>query len=278
MNLSPGIYPGLPFDQYAAIEAANASSLKLVRKSVAHMLAPRKESDAFDLGKTVHSLVLEGSDAFRERTAIWPEVFHTKDGRPTTSRNTSEAHEWRERMESDGLTIIDRATAELVARIARNISANPAARALLERAKPEHECREVTYVWHDEVFEVPCKMRADVIAGLVIADVKTCRSADAPDFRRDIGRYSYHLQAAHYVAGFEAIEGHPPDNFVFIAVETEEPFGCAVWDLDDEGLWSGHVARQEAMAKWADWYHRGCPTDEPVYHQDIQPIGVPRWA
>lgn len=278
MNFSPGIYPGLDFETYLAIDAANASSLKLARKSIQHMLAPRRESDAFDVGRSVHSLILEGWEAFKERTAVWPKTFHTKDGRETSSRNTTEAKEWRERMESEGLTILNRHEVQLVKTIAKKVSENPAAASLLTDAKPRSTCREVTYVWHDKTFDVPCKMRVDAVAGWVMVDLKSCRSAAKADFERDIGRYGYHLQAAHYVEGFRAIEGSDPENFTFIAVETEHPFGCAVWDLDDEGLWAGHVARQEAMTVWADWYHRGCPADEPVYHTDIQPISVPHWA
>lgn len=276
MVLSSGVYPGLDFETYLEIDAANASSLKLARKSIAHMLAPRKESAAFDLGRTVHSLILEGSDTFHERTAIWPKTFQTKGGKESTSRNTAEAKEWRERMESEGRTIIDRSQAETVARIARNVSDNPAARALLERAQPAHECREVTYVWHDEVFDVPCKMRTDAVTGLVIIDLKTCRSAHPDDFARDAARYQYHLQAAHYVEGYRVLEGHPPDYYVIIAVETEEPYGCAVYDITDEWLWAGEVARDEAMAVWAEWHHAGRPATKP-YPEQITALEPPRW-
>lgn len=276
MNLQPGIYPSLDFADYLAIEAANASSLKKARKSIAHMQVPRKSSDAFDIGSSVHSLILEGSDAFRERTAIWPKTFTTKTGKTSTSRNCTEAKEWRERMESDGLVIIDRSQAELVAQIARNVSECSAARALLERATPAHECRELTYVWHDDVHDVPCKARADAVAGSVIVDLKTCRSAHPDDFARDAGRYGYHLQAAHYVEGYRALEGHRPDYYVIIAVETEEPYGCAVYDITDEWLWAGERARDEAMEVWADWHHAGRPETKP-YPDHITALEPPRW-
>lgn len=271
MNLSPGIYAGLPFEEYLAIEAANASSLKLARKSIAHMLVPRTESTAFDLGHSVHSLVLEGLDAFRERTAIRPREFK--------SYREKDARAWRDEMLADGLTVLTHEEAELVKHVAKNISEHPAARELLELSKPRTECRELTYVWHEDEWGVPCKARADMVAdGSILVDLKTARTAFGDDFARAAIRYGYDLQAAHYARGFEVAHGRRPDAFVIIAVETEEPYGVAVYHITDDWLERGAWQRELALDTWSDWYHDGRPDDVTPYSQHITTLELPRWA
>lgn len=271
MTLSPGRYPQLPADEYFALPAANASSLKAIRKSAAHMLAPRRESRAFDVGHAVHALVLEGLDAWRERHAIRPREF--RDYR------SKDAREWRDEQLAAGMTVLTWDDAELVKRIARNVSEHPAAVALLEASKPRHECRELTYVWEDETHRVPCKCRFDLVADADIgADLKTAVSAHHDEFARNAIRYGYDLQFAHYREGFRAVEGRDLAAFMAIVVETEEPYGVAVYHITDEWLERGLWQRELAMADWADWYAAGMPTDVPPYHQFVTELPLPRWA
>lgn len=279
IHLDPGIYPGLPFDEYAALPFANASTLKRARISMAHALVPRKDSTAFDLGHSVHSLILEGLDAFRERTAVWPRQFMTKKGEPSSSRNTGEARRWKAEQEAAGLVILDREEVELVMRVAKNVSECPSAAALLRQALPREKCRELTYVWHDETYDVPCKCRFDGIADETIAlDIKTTQSAHHDDFARSVVKYGYHLQAAHYREGYRAQHGRDIDHYVIIAVETTEPYGCAVYELGDEWLDRGWEERDRALEVWADWYHDGRPLDVRPYSPEPQLLPMPRWA
>lgn len=280
-DTTAGVYPGVSFADYLAIDACNASSLKLARKSIAHMLVPRKESSAFDLGTSVHSLILEGLDAFRERTAIWPQTFMTKTGKESTSRNTTEAKEWKAQQEADGLLILDREEAELVKQVAKNVSECSAAANLLELATPRHACRELTILWDDPEHDVPCKMRADIVADeTLLVDLKTCRSAHPDDFARDAVKHGYDLQAAHYWSGYEVTHGRAPDAYIILAVETQPPYGCAVYNLSDpacdwidRGLWE----REIAIETWAEWWHAGRPETKP-YPETITPLQLPRWA
>lgn len=92
----PGIYFGLPEDDYFAIEALSASGLKYLRVSPLDFWARSwmnkirdedfgDESDAKTLGKAYHARILEGVDAFRSRFAAdlnpadFPEALHTAE-------------------------------------------------------------------------------------------------------------------------------------------------------------------------------------------------------
>lgn len=271
--LDPGKYIGLPTDDYFALTAANASSLKAARKSIAHMLMPRESRTAFDLGHAVHSLVLEGRDAYRERVAIRPKEF--------SDYRSKDARAWRDEQLAEGRTVLTREEADLVVSLAKRVDQHPAAYELLRMGAGSHN-REVTYVWHDDEYDVPCKARWDLLAhddeGTIGVDLKTTRAAHADDFTRSIVNFGYDLAAAHYREGFRAIEGRDIDAFCIIAVETEQPYGVAVYQIDEEWLELGAHKRDLAMEVWADWYHSGRPVDLPVYPETIQTLTAPRWA
>lgn len=274
VTLDPGKYTQLPSEDYFAVTAANASSLKAARKSLAHMLMPREHKAAFDLGHAVHALILEGGEAFRERVAIRPKEF--RDYR------SKDARAWRDEQQANGLTVLTHDEAELVKFVAKRVMAEgSASRSLLEMS-PSRDDREVTYIWNDDEYDVPCKCRWDLLAsdehGTIGVDLKTTRDAYADDFVRGVVRYGYDLAAAHYREGFRAIEGRDIDAFVIIAVEVEQPYGVAVYQLNEEWLDLGAHKRDLALEVWAEWFHSGMPTDVPVYSNHIQQLEMPRWA
>jgi hypothetical protein len=58
----PGVYPGVPFRDYIALDAVSSTLLKAMRRSPAHALAKRDEpqwSDALMLGDATHLMTLQ---------------------------------------------------------------------------------------------------------------------------------------------------------------------------------------------------------------------------
>ena len=107
---------------------------------------------------------------------------------------------------------------------------------------------EVTGMWNQH--GAPCKSRMDYLAGATIFDVKTCRDASPDGFARQIASFSYHLQAAHYSAGYREIVGWDLDRFMFIAVETEAPYMCRLYTLDPRSLQTGRLMMERAALGW----------------------------
>lgn len=248
-----------------------ASASRLKAKTIRHMLAPRYESSVFDLGTAIHSLVLEGLDVFRERHPVRPSEW--KDWR------TKDAQAWRAEQQAEGRIVLDRSDAATVKRVAAGIRENASACALLERSIG---MREVSYFWQDEEFDVPCRCRFDALAidgGQYIAvDLKSTQSAHPAEFGRSAVNFGYDLQAAHYSAGFEAVEGDQLLGWTIIAVEKAEPYGVAVYELGEEWIARGRESRREGLQRFSDWWHAGRPTDEPVYPTTITRLQLPRWA
>jgi len=83
-----------------------------------------------------------------------------------------------------------------------------------------------------------------------IIDIKTTKSADFWTFRREIFKYSYALQSAHYRDIVEQITGKPA-RFIFCAIEKEAPFGIQLFELDEESHLEADTKRRELIRGWA---------------------------
>jgi hypothetical protein len=89
------------------------------------------------------------------------------------------------------------------------------------------------------------KCRPDRIIGSTLVDVKTC--GDIGMFEKSIANYNYHIQAAFYMDVFELATGTKPGNFLFIAVEKQAPFDCAIIQLSKEYLEIGRMQYKKAL-------------------------------
>jgi len=91
---------------------------------------------------------------------------------------------------------------------------------------------EVSYFWGD------CKARYDAIHTDTgwIYDLKTTEDASEGGFVRSVCNFMYDIQAAHYLAGYEAVHGKPAQGFKFVCVEKKYPYECVVWELTQAWL------------------------------------------
>lgn len=82
-----------------------------------------------------------------------------------------------------------------------------------------------------QIYGLPFIAIKDAIGPRFIMDLKSTKSAYEQDFNRDIFNYDYDLQGGIYTA----IERDYPDYYI-LAVEKEEPYGCAVFHLQGDIL------------------------------------------
>ncbi|KXX64207.1 hypothetical protein AY586_14765 [Marichromatium gracile] len=149
------------------------------------------------------------------------------------------------------------------------VMAQPFARALLADGDPE-----VTMLWERD--GVSCKARADWVCGghQVIVDLKTAADAGEQGFRRAVGQWKYHLQAAHYIDAARAT-GLGERTFVFIVVESEPPHGVALYQLGEREVHAGGVRIRRAMDAYRECIDTG---HWPGYPTEISPIELAPWA
>lgn len=87
-----------------------------------------------------------------------------------------------------------------------------------------------------------CRIKPDFLSPdfRILGDLKSTTDCSRNAWRRTVWGQRYDVQMAFYALGVQAITGVMPTNWVWIAVDSEEPFDCAVYLLDD-------VSRDKAM-------------------------------
>jgi len=245
---------GLTFDEYAAIDAVNFSTLKDADKSMAHYRYrcdhPRTDTPRFAFGRAVHTAVLE-PDRFALEYAVW-------DG----GRRGTNAYKEFEAV-NEGRTVLSADDYDACLAVRDAVRAHPAASDLLRGDS------EVTVTWTDPDTGLECKARVDHINEDCIVDLKTAASTDPREFGNTVGKYLYHGQLAHYSNGVRL-----PGNPHIIAVEIEPPYDVVVYRLPDEALHAGQQLVADLLAHVAACNDTGV---WPGRFSAVQDLALPNW-
>lgn len=236
MDAQPGVYLGLTFDQYLAIDATNNGSLSRFKKSPRHYRFATSEepSASKTLGVLVHGAVLEPLEVMR-RFVVMPDFAkhpsnRTKNGEPTTFKTS-----WALQQEADfaamhvGREFVSQQEFDAMLAISQSVAAEPAARAILQSGGDA----EVTIVWHDADTGVLCKGRIDKLAPPKLGDLKT--SADVDKFRRSYRDFAYYRQLAFYLDGYAQLTGDVLEPWI-VLVESAPPYCVQVAPVCDEDI------------------------------------------
>ena len=247
----------MTFAEYRAIEAMNWSSLKLMDNPRLYQWRqehPQPERAALSLGSAVHCAVLEPDD-FDARYVIRPEGIdlRTKAGRA-----------WRSDV-CNGRSMVS----ETVALCRDSVMANPEARELVESATTEQ-----TATWTDTT-GVECKARLDALCTNEFSDIKTT-SKPLDQFEREVARHMYHGQIAFYGDGAHAA-GMTSSTLAsyIIAVETVEPYDCAVFRLPPHIVEAGRRLYRSFLDNWLTCRETGL---WPGRYPGMNWLDLPPWA
>jgi exodeoxyribonuclease VIII len=260
----------LIIEQYHALDPVSKSQLDTLDLSPAIFFArhraagrPAPTAKAGQLeGQLAHCSVLE-PDEFHKRYAIGP----------TVNRNTKV---WKEFVEENaGAVAIQHDQYEAATRQAVSVRALPEIGEALQNGKAE-----VSAFWTDEQTGVACRCRPDWVndcgdAGVILLDLKTYSSANPHEFRKQVARKRYDVQAAFYSDGYAAASGRPVLGFVFVAVETEYPFAANAFMLDEESLEAGRAKYRKNLRTYAECERT---STWPGYSTGIDIIRLPQWA
>jgi exodeoxyribonuclease VIII len=259
--------------EYHAHHALGSSQLKEILRSPLHFFAkyrapdrePMEPTPQMQFGTVVHSAILE-PDTVSQIAIAMPD-----DAPDKRSKDGKAWHEAFAR-EAAGKIILtaDRMADALT--IANVVRADPTCAALLA------DCDfETSGFWRDRETGVECKFRPDAIKRdrSIIIDVKTTADASAEAFAKSIANFRYDVSAAHYIDGaLEAFDSQP-HSFIFIAVETFEPFALAVYRADATVTSKGDHDRRRALRRYAECMATG---EWVGYESGINPISLPKWA
>lgn len=254
----PGLYPGIPEDEYHA-DPVPGGSLSV---SGAKLLLPPNcpaiydwtrthppRTRSMDLGTTVHGLVLgTGPDIA---------VLDYPD------RRTKKYKEEEAAAIAAGKVPMLRKDYAEAETIATAVTEHDTAGALLDGIDAE-----VSMFWTCPDTGIWLRGRMDghaqFVGQPVITDLKTTADASPEGFRRSVAKYGYYMQGPWYREGLAACLGCEPCDvdFVFIVIPTVPPYLPMLYRLtgadDERGQLQGRKAREiyrdcTETGTWPSW-------------------------
>jgi len=189
------------------------------------------DSPALRFGNLVHTLILEPKEFQRKFVVINPE----DRPEPNKSMASKLNKAWKIKMEEREGIVIGMDQYNLALNLRDKLSRIDEVKAILDNSE-----KEVPKCWIDFNTMRKCKGKADIVVdgGDMLVDIKTT-SKPISEFRKSAYRYNYHRQAAFYLDGFGAKE------FVFIVVETQEPYQVGIFRCTENFIDQG---RQEYIS------------------------------
>ncbi|MHC4621811.1 MAG: PD-(D/E)XK nuclease-like domain-containing protein [Planctomycetota bacterium] len=263
----PGIYPGIPFDEYREWDAVNNTMLGvLADKSPLHAKEyhenPPEPTEAFSFGSALHTRILE-CDKFPARYIVAPKV----DRRTKAGKEAWAAFE----KTAEGKDIISDTDYETIQAIAASLEQH-AINSYVRDGQAE-----VCIVWIDKDTGLLCKARLDYVHPqyAFLIDVKTTRDASPEGFAKALWNYRYYQQCAWYLDGWLTITQEENGAFVFVAAEKTPPYAVAAYEMHEDVIRAGRKAYRAAL----DTYKHCLETDVwPSYSASVEMMNLPTWA
>ena len=269
----PGIYRDISNSEYHSGEGLAASHLRELLRSPLHYITrvntSSKETPAMKLGTAVHCAILE------------PERFEIEYiEAPVIDRRTKDGKALWSELEQSGRIVLSSDEYLKITQMASAVRNHEIASKLIFGGAAEQSVYWNQQVSSLDVPEILCKARPDYIKplkkGYVIVDIKTTQDANISEFQKKAYyQWCYHLQAAHYVRGFEAVTSEKVVAFMYIAIESEPPYAISVFKAGDDYLEAGKKKTHELYELYAN-----CVANDswPSYSSEIQELRLPKWA
>lgn len=255
--MKPGVYD-MPPEEYHASPALSASFAKALTKYVpararAEFLADRV-TKAKALGTAVHTVMLgDGPDL----------VAIDGDGR------TKAVKEAKAEAVAAGKQVVTGDEYNQIHGMATSLREHVQAHTLLTSGAPER-----SLFWDEG--GVACRARLDVLPypiegrRMLVPDLKTAAEADDWSFAKSIGDYGYHQQADWYCRGLRALGLAEDPEFLFVVVESKDPYLVNVCALDNDAKEAGRVLNDRALRIFAQCTETGT---WPGYPEKIARLG-----
>ena len=273
--LPTGTLPDESNDDYHANDAVSHSKLEVFARRPALFKrkyidkAIREKSQAhFTFGSAFHTAVLE------------PELFANSYVEQPVSIKVRRGGVWDEFAASVGdAEILTRSDMGLIDAMQAAVCGNPYAVDLIssQGAIREASVRTGLTEWGCALQcrpDVTNPTGCDYSGGYAYnADVKTVESFDK--FDRQFFDFGYYRQQPFYklVQGLAGAGAGTPVRFFYIVVEKQEPFGCAVLEVDTLSFNDGEKEVRESLAKLQRCYAEDSWPNIPM----VGHIGLPEW-
>lgn len=260
---TPGVYPGLTYDQYDAIPAIRGSDL------TPYQVSPRRakwkkanppSSDALRLGLAYHTAILEPDRFDQDVAVLAPCCEILKSGARKgmacaaagkyliDGKSYCGKHGHAEEADTSR-TIINEFELNQI------ISAKTAIMQHTEivQVLTEPHDNELTLVWEDPETRELCKARLDQKnkqGNRAVGELKTTSAQTLSPFHveREIRKFGYDIKAAWQLAGCDAL-GLATDHYLFVLIQTVQDCDVAAYWLHENSLALGRIKARACLHK-----------------------------
>ena len=261
-----GFVEGMPFEEYAAVDALNGSALVHLRRSPMYFKYlwehPQPPTQSMVLGAATHQLILEPNRV--GDFAVWGTLPEEK------VRNGKVWNNFKD-LNKDAVIVTKDERDTMVGISVAVAKSAPAAKYI--RAEGQTE---LSMFWIDSQTKMRMKGRIDKIVekGHTIVDLKTTRDCRHWMFSKQAFALGYHIKAAMYASGYKTLTGHDP-SFKFIAVEKNPPHECAVYHASKDLMIQGQIDLQALLIRLMECYETQEWPPEMVEESDLR---LPEYA
>jgi hypothetical protein len=266
VQIKPGIYEGILFSDYQEWDAINNSGLKILTdptKCPAHckhyLLNGRPDTPALKFGRALDAYILEPL-RFMEIYSVMPDA----DGRTKAGKAIKAEFEAKLK---PGQEIICENDYAKIQEIYSFVSGSRAIR-LIRDGKSQ-----VCLVWEDKTTGLLCKARLDYLNVDIpmITDLKSAADCSPLGFGWAIYRFMYYQQLGFYAMGYKAVTGDEPNMAIF-AIEKEQPYVHAAYELGDKTIETGKKAARKALTIYKECLDSG---QWPMHSDQIEILDMP---
>lgn len=256
----------------------------------------QKQTDSLRLGNAMHVMALE-PELWQSQYHVLPETYFNDKGVENPWKQDARMQVVQDEMMRAGYEIetvkkkttfkktarskiiLRKSEVDTVEQMAEALTRNSYALSLLK--SPGYA--EASIFWENENGQ-KLKTRPDYMRndGLLL-DIKTAKSVKPEIFFKDAFNFDYHLSAALAWEGYQALYEKEPDNYVYIAVETEGPFFIECYEVTkpmDTVTTMNYLdyGKSELRRLLADI--QVCTTSNvwPQYQEKIGSMKIPSWA
>lgn len=247
------------FDSHSALQQFRKSPLRYYHQRITKRIPPKKQSPEMRLGSVLHTAILEPAE-FDRLLLVIPEEVLSKSG--AKSGKSWESFEWEHRDK----ILLKQAEYDDIRWQVDSVNEHPTARKILDDCTSFEQSVFVDDGKHKR------KCRFDAVAEVSAAyhDLKrtSCESED--EFWRNVQKFGFHRQAAHYSDLFEAAYGSRP-LARWIIVLDEAPFETYVRRVPKAAIELGRIENAETLRAIAkaretgNWHREGAHDDRDLY-------------
>lgn len=258
----PGLYLDIPEEEYHPSPGVSVSALKRFAEAPAKVKVNRASTSSLAFGSLAHTAILQPH--------LLADRYHVVDLERISAREKATKDAMAA---AGGRELVKRSDWNDAMRLRDRVHSHPTLRDMLA---PQGMQVEASFYWIDPITELLCRGRADALRDdwEVVIDLKSTVDASPEGFQRAVANYNYHWQQAHYERGL-SFTWKPPQAFFFVAIETEDPFLPAIYELDTRAVDLGRRQVAENLERWAECERTGI---WPGYPDQPQPLDLPGWA